>query len=69
MNSKAIIQKGQLTLIYDKITGRNCVIIDENNEIQKTDNSGVYIENKFFKACPNTGVIQLGTQIKTYDSK
>lgn len=69
VNSKAIIQRGQLTLIYDKITGRNCVIIDENNEIQKSQNTGIYIENKFFKACPKSGIIQLGNDVKTYDSK
>ena len=28
-NAKAIIRKGYLTLLYDKLTGRNCVIIDE----------------------------------------
>ena len=28
MNAKAIIRKGNLTLIYDNVTGRNGVLID-----------------------------------------
>ena len=33
LDSKAIIHKGRLMLMNDHVTGRNCVILDENNNI------------------------------------
>ena len=58
-NAKAIIRKGYLTLLYDRLTGRNCVIVDEQNQICKSDNTGLYIRNKFIRANPETGLINL----------
>ena len=58
-NASAKITKGNLTIINDDITGRNLVIIDEKNEICKSEKTGIHLHNKFFKACPKTGVIKL----------
>ena len=59
LNSKAIIYKGNLTLLFDKITGRNCLILDEDNNVCKSNRTGLYIGNKFLKTNPQNGVINI----------
>lgn len=63
MNSKAVIKKGGMTLIYDNITGRNCQIVDYQQNICKSDHTGLFIKNKFFKADIDTGVIRLPKEV------
>ena len=48
LSSRAIIKKGRLTIV-DKITpaGSLFFILDENLEICKGSNTGMYVEGKF----------------------
>ena len=57
LNSRAIIEKGFLTLLFDEFGGRSCVVLDEKLRVCKSKNLGLYVQNVFIKANPDTGVI------------
>ena len=58
LESKVTISKGCLKLVNDGLSGRNCVILDERNEVLKSDRTGFYYRTKFFRA-NEEGVVQL----------
>ena len=54
--SRAIIKKGQLSLIHRATpAGHVSFIIDIDKKICKGENTGVWLENKFYKAKEDTG--------------
>eukprot|EP00347_Sterkiella_histriomuscorum_P021579 403333486 len=58
MSSRAIIQKGNLSLIHrNTIAGQFCFILDENNEICKKEYTGLYFDNSFYQADKQNGRI------------
>ena len=51
LGSRAIIRKGHLTLILGKTrTGYACKILDEQYNVCKGEDTGLYLEDKFYKA-------------------
>ena len=55
-SSRAVIKKGSLSLIYKStVAGQVGYILDENKEIWKTDNTGMWYKNQYFKADPEKG--------------
>lgn len=55
-SSRAVIKKGSLSLIHSPtIAGHAVYILDENKEICKTENTGIFFENNYFKCDPEAG--------------
>ena len=55
-SSRAVIKKGSLSLIYKStVAGQVAYILDENKEICKSDNTGIWYMNQYFKADPEKG--------------
>ena len=50
LNARAKIGKGNLHVLNDNITGRKCVILDENFKLCKSERTGLYIDKKFYKS-------------------
>jgi hypothetical protein len=63
LNSRAIVQKGSLTIVNDGQTGRNCVIIDKNGKICTGSDTGIYIGNTFIQADAVSGLISVPLNI------
>lgn len=59
IKTRAVISKGRLSLIFGQLNGRTCYILDENGEVCKGKNTGVYIGNTFFEANFRTGFISI----------
>ena len=50
-SSRAVIKKGSLSLIYrSTVAGQVAYILDENKEICKSGNTGMWYKNQYFKA-------------------
>ena len=55
--SRAIIRKGYLTLIHTQTrTGYSCKILDEQFNVCKGENTGLYLEDKFYKAAEDGSI-------------
>jgi hypothetical protein len=58
ISSRAIIQKGSLTWVQKAtIAGHIGYIVDENGDVCKGKDVGLYIESNFYKADPENGRI------------
>ena len=56
--SRAVIKKGNFSLIYkNNNLGHTIYILDENQNILKGENTGIWIENKFYKSNLENGSI------------
>ena len=52
--SRAIVKKGSLTLIHrSTVAGHIAYIIDADQNICKSENTGVWIDKKFYKCDPD----------------
>ena len=55
-SSRAVIKKGSLSLIYKStVAGQVAYILDENKEICKSEKTGMWYKNQYFKADPEKG--------------
>ena len=55
-SSRAVINKGSLSLISKStVAGQVAYILDENKEICKSEKTGMWFKNKYFKADPEKG--------------
>mmetsp|Transcript_39519 Transcript_39519/g.37983 ORF Transcript_39519/g.37983 Transcript_39519/m.37983 type:complete len:140 (+) Transcript_39519:1148-1567(+) len=51
MNARAIIKKGSLSLIHKPgVAGHLAYILDENKQICKSDQTGLFFQGEYFKA-------------------
>lgn len=64
--AKAIIKKGQICLINDQETGRKCYIVDENQQICKSEHTGIYLNNKYINCDKETGLIYIPEAVESY---
>jgi hypothetical protein len=55
-SSRAVIKKGSLSLVTQAtVAGHVAYVLDENKEICKGDDAGMWFDNKFYKADPAKG--------------
>jgi hypothetical protein len=55
-SSRAVIKKGSLSLIYKStVAGQVAYILDENKDICKTSNTGMWYKNSYYKADTEKG--------------
>ena len=63
--ARAVITKGALTLIYKNTSnGIILYILDENKEICKGENTGLWLNNTYYKSDINSGAIAIPFQSK-----
>lgn len=46
--AKAIVRIGALGLVQDRVTGRNCLVVDEQSRVCRGPKTGLFIGSKFF---------------------
>lgn len=71
MSSRAIIKKGSLTLVSrTTLAGHIVYIVDGNKQICKSKNeTGLFFDNRFFKANPTTGQIVVPYSSSSLEAK
>jgi hypothetical protein len=70
ISSRAIIQKGSLSLIHKQtIAGHFAFLLDENKEICKGKYTGLFFDNNFYQSDPETGRIVIPFSRNQYRGK
>lgn len=67
--AQAVIKKGSLTLLYDNLCGRRCVLVDEQNRVCLSERTGIYLKNKFLRANPTNGLIKIPEELEEFSGK